>query len=82
MKTILAFFCLLLPACSFADSLGRLFFTPKERAVMDSLSRHHGNTVILQGGNPESRGTVEKKGGGKTVWIDGVPSHVEPGKKK
>lgn len=81
MKKILPLL-LLLPSFSSADSLGRLFFTPEERAAMERLSRNHGNAVVPESGNADARGTVEKQGGGKTVWIEGVPRHVEPGKKK
>lgn len=58
------------PACR-AEELGRLFFTPEERAQLDREE--------LQGAEGAGRGVltvngiVQKRGGGRTVWINGVP---------
>lgn len=55
-----------------AAELGRLFFTPEQRTQLnDSLQRssttdqHQGGTVI--------NGIVQKHGGKRTVWINGIP---------
>lgn len=55
-----------------AEELGRLFFTPAERAQLD-----YGK---LQNADPRDNrgvltvnGIVQKRGGGRTVWINGVP---------
>ena len=78
---ILAF--MLLPALSKAESIGRLFFTPEERAMLDRQHRQPGQ-IALQGKVPQesATGSVELKGGGKTVWINGVPRHIEAVQKK
>lgn len=71
----LLFACLLailtVPAVNAAE-LGRLFFTPEQRSQLnDSLQRaatteqHQGGTVL--------NGIVQKHGGKRTVWINGVP---------
>lgn len=59
------------PAVNAAE-LGRLFFTPEQRTQLnDSLQRsattdqHQGGTVI--------NGIVQKHGGKRTIWINGVP---------
>lgn len=75
---------LLLAASAHAEPLGRLFFTPRERAMLDSIRQHPGQT-LLQGvdtGEGKVTGSVELQGGGKTVWIDGAPRHLESGQKK
>lgn len=70
---ILACFLAILtaPAVNAAE-LGRLFFTPEQRTQLnDNLQRsntteqHHGGTVL--------NGIVQKHGGKRTVWINGVP---------
>jgi hypothetical protein len=55
-----------------AAELGRLFFTPEQRSQLnDSLRRsassdqHQGGTVL--------NGIVQKHGGKRTIWINGVP---------
>lgn len=53
-----------------AEQLGRLFFTPEQRAQLESLRQEnspddtHSITV---------NGIVQKHGGARTVWINGVP---------
>lgn len=66
--------CLLLPASVQAEGLGRLFFTPEQRAQLDqhrlqntSSSSSDGSSVLTV------NGIVQKHGGGRTVWINGVP---------
>jgi hypothetical protein len=58
-------------ACG-AEELGRLFFTPAERAQLDHNK--------LQNTDPRNNrglltvnGIVQKRGGKRTVWINGVP---------
>lgn len=66
--------CSLLPEAAQAEELGRLFFTPEQRAQLDQQR--------LQNTGPDSgngssvltvNGIVQKHGGGRTVWINGVP---------
>ncbi len=75
--------CMLLPVIYRAESLGRLFFTPQERAMLDRQHRQTG-TIALKGVAPQesATGSVEVEGGGKTVWINGVPRHIAPVRKK
>ncbi|HQT26696.1 MAG TPA: hypothetical protein PLK99_08905 [Burkholderiales bacterium] len=79
MKNLVFLVLFFLHADSLADPLGRLFFTKKEREAMDRQSRNHGRAIQE---NPEASGVIERKGGGKTVWIGGVPRHVERETKK
>ncbi len=75
--------CMLLPAISRAESLGRFFFTPQERAMLDRQHRQTGS-IALKGVIPQENatGSVQLEGGGKTVWINGVPRHIAPARKK
>ena len=58
-----------------AQVLGRLFFTPEQRKQLDYLyaqdlpSVNTGNALMLNG-------IVQKHGGKRTVWINGVPQPV------
>jgi hypothetical protein len=64
----------LLPASGQAEELGRLFFSPAERAALDA--RRNADAVI---GEPADAapirvdGYVLRAGGGATVWVGGVP---------
>lgn len=55
-----------------AEELGRLFFTPQQRAQMDRGKLQNtapgDNLQVLS-----VSGIVQKHGGGRTVWINGVP---------
>ncbi len=60
-----------------AEELGRLFFPPEQRAHLDY--------DYLQGQHPETihngvvlNGIVQKHGGKRTVWINGVAEDVGP----
>jgi hypothetical protein len=69
----LALVALLLAATTAsAEELGRLFFTPEQRAQLE-----HGKSQNTDSG-ANSRaltvnGIVQKHGGSRTVWINGVP---------
>jgi hypothetical protein len=58
-----------------AEKLGRLFFTPEERNQLDynyaqdSPSGNNNNALMLNG-------IVQKHGGKRTAWINGVPQEV------
>lgn len=55
-----------------AERLGRLFFTPEQRNQLDynyaqgAPSDNYNNTLMLNG-------IVQKHGGKRTAWINGVP---------
>jgi len=56
-----------------AGSLGRLFFTPEQRA---QLEQNRTRNATAEDGSSSSvltvNGIVQKKGGARTVWINGV----------
>jgi hypothetical protein len=55
-----------------AEELGRLFYTPEQRAQMDI--EHARNTTPADSPNVMSiDGIVQRHGGERTVWINGVP---------
>ena len=72
MKRFLAM--LMLVQVAHAEPLGRLFFTPDERALLDRIR----TLPASSGGSPGATGSVEIRGGGKTVWENGIPKHLEP----
>ena len=55
-----------------AGSLGRLFFTPKQRA---QLEYNHARNAVNEGGSSSVltvNGIVQQRGGARTVWINGT----------
>ncbi|HEX5363325.1 MAG TPA: hypothetical protein VFW59_03575 [Gallionella sp.] len=55
-----------------AEELGRLFFTPEQRAQLDI--EHARNIDPADSPNTLSvNGIVQRHGGDRTVWINGVP---------
>ena len=66
---------LAIPMFTGAEELGRLFFTPEQRAQLDygyaqdAGSNNNDHTLILNG-------IVQKHGGKRTVWINGVPQQA------
>ncbi len=66
----------LIPAAAQADNLGRLFFTPEQRTQLDyprarNATADSGGTSVLT-----VNGIVQKHGGGRTVWINGMPQNA------
>lgn len=55
-----------------ADSLGRLFFTPEQRAQLDDAHARNATTEEDASSVLVVNGIVQKQGGGRTVWINGV----------
>lgn len=55
-----------------AEGIGRLFFTPKQRAQLEYSQQQSGN---LPGSIHALtvNGIVQKQGGGRTVWVNGAP---------
>lgn len=55
-----------------AEELGRLFFTPQQRAQLEYSQKQNGdspnNASVLT-----VNGIVQRRGGERTVWINGVP---------
>jgi hypothetical protein len=55
-----------------AETLGRLFFTPQQRTQLEYAELEGGNS----GSNVSAvivNGIVQRHGGKRTVWINGVP---------
>jgi len=74
----------LLPASAFAQELGRLFFTPEQRAALDARrkARIPDKPAAVVPESPVTRidGFVRRDGGRSTVWLNGAPTpeHVQP----
>lgn len=74
-------FALLAAQLGQAEELGRLFFTPQQRALLER-GQHPDIGNPEQPGQPDQpaiaesltvSGIVQKHGGERTVWINGVP---------
>ena len=74
LKIGLCAFALITAPLGHAEDLGRLFFTPEQRA---KLEHEHTRTATAEDGSSSSvltvNGIVQKHGGERTVWINGVP---------
>ena len=62
--------------CAQAAELGRLFFTPEQRAQLEYKRAHNEAVEAEESDNPTSsvltvNGIVQKRGGARTVWING-----------
>lgn len=72
LKMILCTFGLMAATFSHAEELGRLFFTPEQRTQLDydhargATSGNNDHALMLNG-------IVQKQGGKRTIWINGVP---------
>lgn len=58
--------------------LGRLFFTPEQRATLESL-RLAPATATTATDRIKVDGMIQRSGGPTTVWINGVPQTAAPG---
>lgn len=72
MRLLAAMLFIALPASGTqADALGRLFFTPEQRAQLEYRHAHH----TADGSDIPSvltvNGIVQQHGGTRTVWING-----------
>lgn len=54
-----------------AGELGRLFFTPQQRAQLEQGQQLHADKPVIE--SVTVSGIVQKHGGERTVWINGVP---------
>ena len=75
MKNILlaTMFVASIASAAQASSLGRLFFTPEQRAQLDYA---HARSIPADGGSSSGvivNGIVQRHGGPRTAWINGVP---------
>ena len=60
------------------EVLGRLFFTPEKRAVLErqcQMNIQVQETHTLEGATVHLNGIIQRSSGKKTVWINGVPQN-------
>ena len=70
--TIICALALATSAPAHAEELGRVFYTPEQRAQLDAERAH--NAMPEDSPNVISiDGIVQRHGGERTVWINGVP---------
>lgn len=66
------------PAPAAAQELGRLFFTPDQRAALDARRRARipdkPAAVIVESPTTRVDGYVQRSGGRSTVWVNGEPA--------
>jgi len=79
MSTRFKFFTLILGVVlsqiSFSEPLGRLFFTTEQRAQLER-SRLHNTDPRSNDNILTLNGIVQKDGGQRTAWINGIPQQV------
>lgn len=73
---LLPLFLLAVSAQAQAQQLGRLFFTPDQRAVLENLKGKPQVTAQISE-TITVNGVVRRAGGKNTVWINGVPYQTE-----
>lgn len=59
-----------------AGSLGRLFFTPEQRAQLEDAHARNAAAEEDTSSVLAVNGIVQKQGGGRTVWINGVAQNA------
>lgn len=80
MKFLVVMLCIIpvLPGAD-ADELGRLFFTPQQRA---QLEREHARMAAADDDPADVLrldGIVQKSGGARTIWINGKVQNADSG---
>ena len=80
IRTSLCIFVVVAANVAGAESLGRLFFTPKERVALDrGKAGQPAELVEAQPGEPkrsaEMNGYVVRSNSKDTVWLDGLPHY-------
>ena len=79
LATLLIYYVAASP--SQAGQLGRLFFTPEQRAQLDYT---HARDAAADGDSSAIlmvNGIVQKSGGARTVWVNGVSQSVDSGER-
>lgn len=59
--------------CAEAGELGRLFYTPQQRQQLEFQQAQTGEASSGGRGHIIVNGVVQRQGGNRTVWINGVP---------
>ena len=74
MKRTLALALLLIIPTANADAqLGRLFFTPDQRAALDQARQHNKNLDVINESAPDNitlNGVIKRSDGQHTIWIN------------
>lgn len=86
MKSRALFLCaaMVLASPAIGDDLGRLFFTPEQRAALDARRKARipdkPSAVVVESPVTRLDGIVTRGGGKSTVWVNGepVPEGVNP----
>lgn len=76
MNRLLTIALLIVAQTAGAEELGRLFFTPAQRAQLEQ-GKPQGGASGGSRGTLTVNGIVQKHGGGRTVWINGVPQDAD-----
>lgn len=61
--------------CAGAEPLGRLFFSPDERAMLDRMRQKSGGSTVSATEQITLNGLVRRSSGKTTAWINQVPQH-------
>lgn len=75
MRVLLTCLLCVLVSHAQAQSLGRLFFTPAERARLDLGPTGADTTAAAAATPPVINGVVRRGDGRSTVWVDGNAQH-------
>jgi hypothetical protein len=60
------------------EKLGRLFFTPQQRIQLEQLeNKPKGETEIIISDKIIVNGIVQRNGGSRVVWVNGIPQSRE-----
>jgi hypothetical protein len=77
MKRLCMIALLLIPTASVSQEVGRLFFTPEQRAALDARRRARvpdkPAAVVVASPTTKLDGYVKRSGGPSTVWVNGEP---------
>jgi hypothetical protein len=77
MKQLCFIALLLVPGVALPQELGRLFFTPEQRAALDARRKARvpdkPAAVVVASPTTKLDGYVKRSGGPSTVWVNGEP---------
>lgn len=77
MKRLCLMALLLVPTVSISQEVGRLFFTPEQRAALDARRKARvpdkPAAVVVASPTTKLDGYVKRSGGPSTVWVNGEP---------
>lgn len=76
LKIVLCAFGLSASTLASAEELGRLFYTPEQRAQLDYSYAQGADSTNSNSSTLMLNGIVQKHGGKRTVWINGVPQQA------